>query len=66
MTAFRIFDTLQELLPADGESGHGARLRYANFFFDKILEENPKELYKMNEIIAAKVRHPCDLPPHYV
>ena len=56
MTSYRAFQKLQEVLPADGEAGHGIRMRTANFFFDKPIEENAEEHEKMLEIEAAKVR----------
>ena len=67
MTSYRAFQRLQEILPADGEAGHGIRLRTANFFFDKPVERNAEEYEKMLEIEAAKVcfvqytvfLHPC-------
>lgn len=55
MTSYRAFQKLQEVLPADGETGHGIRLRMANFFFDKPVELNEEEHEKMLEIEAAKV-----------
>ena len=55
MTSYRAFTKLQEILPADGETGHGVRLRMANFFFDKPVEQNAEEHEKMLEIEAAKV-----------
>ena len=55
-TSYRAFQHLQEILQADGASGHGIRLRTANFFFDKPIESNPEELEKMQEIEQAKVR----------
>lgn len=54
-TSYRAFQHLQEILPADGASGHGIRLRTANFFFDKPIESNPEELEKMQEIEQAKI-----------
>ncbi|KAI0683001.1 FAD dependent oxidoreductase [Cytidiella melzeri] len=54
-TSYRAFQHLQEVLPADGESGHGIRLRTANFFFDKPIEQNVEEYEKMAEIEAAKI-----------
>lgn len=55
MTSYRAFTKLQKMLPADGETGHGVRLRMANFFFDKPVERNAEEYEKMLEIEAAKV-----------
>ena len=55
MTSYRIFDDLQKTLPANGTSGHGIRMRVANFFFDKPIESNAEEYEKMCEIEAAKV-----------
>ena len=54
-TSYRVFEKLQEILPADTASGHGIRMRVANFFFDKPIEENEEEYEKMLEIEAAKV-----------
>lgn len=54
MTSYRAFQKLQETLPADREAGHGIRLRVANFFFDKPVEQNAEEYEKMLEIEAAK------------
>lgn len=56
MTSYRAFQKLQEVLPAGGEAGHGVRMRVANFFFDKPVEQNAEEYEKMVEIEAAKVR----------
>ena len=42
-------------MPADGDTGHGVRLRMANFFFDKPIECNEEEYDKMLEIEAEKV-----------
>ena len=55
MTSYRAFEKLQEILPADTASGHGIRMRVANFFFDKPVEENEEEYQKMLEIEEAKV-----------
>ena len=55
MTSYKIFDQLRSLFPAAGPSGHGVRMRVANFFFDKQIEENEEEYEKMLEIEAAKV-----------
>jgi D-amino-acid oxidase len=63
-TSYRAFQKLNDILPADGESGHGIRLRTANFFFDKPLETNPEEYEKMVEIEAAKVHHSSSMPSH--
>ena len=54
-TSYRVFEKLQEILPADTASGHGIRMRVANFFFDKPIEENEEEYEKMLEIEAAQV-----------
>lgn len=54
-TSYRAFQKLQEVLPADGAAGHGIRMRTANFFFDKPIEENAEEYEKMREIEAAQV-----------
>ena len=55
MTSYRVFEKLQESLPAGSPSGHGVRMRVANFFFDKPIEQNEEEYQKMCEIEAAKV-----------
>lgn len=55
MTSYRVFDKLQKLYPAGGRDGHGIRMRVANFFFDKPIEENAEEYEKMMEIEAAHV-----------
>ncbi|THH02300.1 hypothetical protein EW026_g587 [Hermanssonia centrifuga] len=56
MTSYRVFDKLQKLYPAGGRDGHGIRMRVANFFFDKPIEENAEEYEKMMEIEAAHLR----------
>ena len=63
MSSYRIFEQLQKILPADGASGHGVRMRVANFFFDKPIEENQEEYEKMCEIEEAKVRACACLRP---
>lgn len=55
MTSYKLFQKLQEKYPADGEKGHGIRLRVANFFFDKEIEKNAEEYEKMLEIEEAQV-----------
>ena len=55
MTSYKIFDQLRRILPATGPSGHGIRMRIANFFFDKPIESNQEEYEKMLEIEEAKV-----------
>lgn len=55
MTSYRVFEQLQKIMPAAGPSGHGIRMRVANFFFDKPIEENAEEYEKMCEIEEAKV-----------
>ena len=55
MTSYHVLEKLQNLLPADGEEGHGIRMRTANFFFDKPIESNQEEYEKMLEIEEAKV-----------
>ena len=62
MTSYRAFDQLRKVLPADGASGHGIRMRTANFFFDKPIEQNAEEYEKMLEIEEAKV---CVLPADF-
>ena len=52
MTSYKVFDQLRKILPADGPSGHGVRMRVANFFFDKPIEESEDEYEKMLEIEA--------------
>ena len=56
MTSYKIFDQLRRILPATGSSGHGIRMRVANFFFDKPIEQNEEEYEKMCEIEDAGVR----------
>ena len=56
MTSYKIFDQLRRILPATGSSGHGIRMRVANFFFDKPIEQNEEEYEKMCEIEEAGVR----------
>lgn len=56
MTSYRVFDKIRKMLPADGPSGHGVRMRVANFFFDKPIEENAEEYEKMLEIEEQEVR----------
>ena len=55
MTSYRVFEKLQKMLPADTETGHGIRMRVANFFFDKPIEKNAEEYEKMLEIEEAQV-----------
>lgn len=59
MTSYRIFEALQKNLPAGTSSGHGVRMRVANFFFDKPIEQNVEEYEKMLEIEEAKVSAPA-------
>ena len=54
-TSYTAFDQLRTILPADGPLGHGIRMRTANFFFDKPIEQNAEEYEKMLEIEAAQV-----------
>ena len=56
MTSYNIFEHLKKILPADTISGHGIRMRVANFFFDKPIEENAEEYEKMCEIEEVGVR----------
>ncbi|KAI0339900.1 nucleotide-binding domain-containing protein [Trametopsis cervina] len=56
MTSYRAFDKLRKILPADGASGHGVRMRTANFFFDKPIEQNAEEYEKMVEIEEVQIR----------
>ena len=55
MTSYKVFDQLRKILHAAGPSGHGVRMRVANFFFDKPVEENEEEYEKMCEIEEAGV-----------
>ena len=55
MASYRAFDKLRKVLSADGASGHGVRMRTANFFFDKPIEQNAEEYEKMIEIEEARV-----------
>ena len=64
MTSYRVFEKLQEIHPADTASGHGIRMRVANFFFDKPVESNAEEYEKMLEIEAAKVDFFPYIPDH--
>ncbi|KAJ3558154.1 hypothetical protein NM688_g1095 [Phlebia brevispora] len=52
MTSYDVLEKLQKILPAEA---HGVRMRTANFFFDRPIEENEEEYSKMREIAAAKV-----------
>ena len=47
MVAYRAFDKLMQLLPAEH---HGVRMRMSNLFFSKPLEQMPGQLEKMREI----------------
>ncbi|KIY66452.1 nucleotide-binding domain-containing protein [Cylindrobasidium torrendii FP15055 ss-10] len=54
MTSYRIFEKLQEIMPASDYLDHGVRMKMANFFFDKVLEDMPDkgQLYKFEQILA--------------
>ncbi|KAF9031555.1 FAD dependent oxidoreductase [Hymenopellis radicata] len=54
MTAYRIFDMLQEMMPGSHYFDHGVRMCMANFFFDQKLEDmpDPGQLAKYEEILA--------------
>lgn len=49
MTSYRAFDKLMQLFPAEE---HGVRMRMANFFFTRAIEDMPGQLSKMNEICS--------------
>ncbi|KAJ3553514.1 hypothetical protein NM688_g3568 [Phlebia brevispora] len=53
MTSYDVLEKLQKILPVEA---HGIRMRTANFFFDRPIEENEEEYNKMREIEAAKIR----------
>ena len=50
MTSYRIFEKLQKIFPDRELPDHGIRMRMANFFFDKPIEETEDEYEKMLEI----------------
>ena len=50
MTSYRVFEKLQKVLPDRELPDHGIRMRMANFFFDKPIEETEDEYEKMLEI----------------
>lgn len=50
MTSYRAFDQLPKIYPANALPHHGVQMRMANFFFDKPIEEQPKNYCKMKEI----------------
>ncbi|KAJ3544712.1 hypothetical protein NM688_g5711 [Phlebia brevispora] len=52
MTSYNVLEKLQKILPVEA---HGIRMRTANFFFDRPIEENEEEYNKMREIEAAKI-----------
>ncbi|KZT65247.1 nucleotide-binding domain-containing protein [Daedalea quercina L-15889] len=47
MTSYHVFEELMKLVPAED---HGVRMRLANFFFDRPLENLPDQYQKMKEI----------------
>ncbi|EPS99473.1 hypothetical protein FOMPIDRAFT_1086801, partial [Fomitopsis schrenkii] len=47
MTSYRLFERLMDMLPVED---HGVRMRLANFFFDRPLENLPDQYQKMKEI----------------
>ena len=53
MTSYHVFERLMALLPKED---HGVRMRPANFFFDRRLEELPDQYEKMKEIECCGVR----------
>ena len=55
MTSYRAFDELRKMSSAEGPAGHGIRMRTANFFFDKPVEQNAEEYEKMLEIEEIQV-----------
>ncbi|KAF9018755.1 FAD dependent oxidoreductase [Hymenopellis radicata] len=56
MTAYRVFDRLQETMPRSDYLDHGVQMRMANFFFDQKMENMPDrgQLDKFEEICAQK------------
>ncbi|KAF8997685.1 hypothetical protein BDZ89DRAFT_1083515 [Hymenopellis radicata] len=58
MTAYRVFDRLQETMPRSDYFDHGVQMRMANFFFDQKMENMPDrgQLDKFEEIMAEKRR----------
>ena len=47
MTSYHVFERLMDMLPVED---HGIRMRLANFFFDRPLENLPDQYQKMKEI----------------
>ena len=52
MTSYHVFERLMDLLPVED---HGVRMRLANFFFDRPLENLPDQYQKMREIEGCGV-----------
>ncbi|KAF9016612.1 FAD dependent oxidoreductase [Hymenopellis radicata] len=54
MTAYRVFDKLQEIMPRSDYLDHGVQMRMANFFFDQKMENMPDrgQLDKYEEIVS--------------
>lgn len=63
MTSYRVFEKLQKVLPDRELPDHGIRMRMANFFFDKPIEESEDEYEKMLEIASIPE---VKLTPHIV
>ncbi|KAF8902187.1 hypothetical protein CPB85DRAFT_1457784 [Mucidula mucida] len=57
MTAYRVFDKLQAIMPRSDYLDHGVQMRMANFFFDQKMENMPDrgQLDKYEEIVAQNV-----------
>jgi D-amino-acid oxidase len=51
MTSYRALDKLVRTIPVEE---HGVRMRMANFFFEKNINEMPDQLEKMLEIASVK------------
>ncbi len=56
MTAYRVFDKLQQTMPRSDYLDHGVQMRMANFFFDQKMESMPdrSQLDKFEDICAQK------------
>ena len=59
MTSYRAFEKLQKLFPDQEQTPHGIRMRMANFFFDRPIEQITDEYEKMLEIESAGVSFFC-------
>jgi len=56
MASYRVFDKLQQLFPVQELPHHGIRMRMANFYFDRPVEQLSEEHEKMLEIETAGIR----------